>query len=177
MAKGVRTAEGDVCQVVGQHAPAHKARGIMYSRIQFADETAHAAAVMRRPGQSKARVPRRTAAHMPRNPRQALAAVEARGEKLAALEAVDKAAAGRLRADDAWMRAISRAQGVAVRDDVRLLKKTLAYKERAKDKRGEAWQKRQDDVKADQQARQERRENNIAKRRDAKREKRMAKRR
>lgn len=63
-----------------------------------------------------------------------------------------------------WQKAIALASGEKVRDDPKLLKKTIKRTEQQKKKSAEAWKARLEKVKQDEQNRIKKREENIRKR-------------
>lgn len=69
---------------------------------------------------------------------------------------------------DLWLNAKKRAHGERIRDDTSLLKKTLKRKDKAKQKSEKEWGERIDGVKKGQEARQKKREGNLAKRKEDK---------
>lgn len=97
----------------------------------------------------------------PKNPKQALQKLLSREEKINKLAAVDQTKAEALKKSDAWSKAIQKAQGAIVKDDARLLKRSIAKNEKAKEKRSDGWNKREKDVKESQMNRQKKRQENI----------------
>lgn len=89
----------------------------------------------------------------------------AREERLAKMdpEKADKAIE-----NDRWHHALLSARGEKVKDDVSLLKKTIARREREKKKSKREWDERIAKVEKSKEDRQKKREENIAKRRDEK---------
>jgi hypothetical protein len=67
-----------------------------------------------------------------------------------------------------WSRAILQAEGEKVRDDEKLLKKSLKLQNKRKKKSEKEWKERKDNVAKGIQARQTKREENLAKRREMK---------
>lgn len=109
----------------------------------------------------------------PKNPKQALQRIEARTEKLAELKQSDQAKYEAAQKSEAWAKAIQKAQGAIVKDDPRLLKKSIQRMDRAKEKRTAEWKARQKTVKDDQAARQQRRTDNLQARKDQKKDKKL----
>ncbi len=97
----------------------------------------------------------------PKNPKQALQKAEVRTAKIDALKAVDATKAEQLQKSEAWAKAIQKAQGLVIKDDPKLLKKSIHKMEKAKEKRTEKWENRQQAVKDSQGARQQKRQENI----------------
>jgi Surfeit locus protein 6 len=69
---------------------------------------------------------------------------------------------------DTWLAARRKLDGEKIKDDVSLLKRTLKRREKAKTKSSKEWRAREDGVKKSEEARQKKREGNLAKRRDEK---------
>ncbi|KAG0309235.1 surfeit locus protein, partial [Dissophora globulifera] len=65
--------------------------------------------------------------------------VEAHKEKMAALQVADPEKASALKEKDSWKKALQLAQGEKVKDDVKLLKKTIKREEVLKKKSGKEW--------------------------------------
>lgn len=97
----------------------------------------------------------------PKNPKQALQRLEARTKKLTALQATDEARAEQQLKNEAWSKAIQKAQGLQIKDDARLLKKAIAKEDKAKGRRTEKWEARQQAQKDAEAARQKKRQDNI----------------
>ncbi|RKO83083.1 surfeit locus protein 6-domain-containing protein, partial [Blyttiomyces helicus] len=86
---------------------------------------------------------------------------EAKKAKLAALKQSDTEAAAAIEESSTWSKLNKLASGEKVKDDVKLLKKSLKRKEKVKEKSSAAWQDRQNAVKKEQDAKQKKREENI----------------
>lgn len=95
-------------------------------------------------------------------------ALEAAEKKAARLARLDASKRQDIESKDAWLNAKKRAHGERVRDDASLLKKTLKRKEGAKLKSGREWNERAEGVKKGVEARQKKREENLAARKDGK---------
>ncbi|KAF9922689.1 hypothetical protein FBU30_007203 [Linnemannia zychae] len=93
--------------------------------------------------------------------------VEAHNEKLAALQAVDPEKANAMKEKDTWRKALQLAQGEKVKDDVKLLKKTIKREETFKKKSAKEWGERKSTVKKSKDLKQKKREENIKARIDA----------
>ena len=72
-----------------------------------------------------------------------------------------------------WDAAMRRAQGEKVRDDPKLLKKSLKRRQRAKKKSAQAWAEREKAVEEQRKGRQDKREQNLQQRATQKKEKRL----
>ncbi|KAI9375430.1 surfeit locus protein 6-domain-containing protein [Aspergillus egyptiacus] len=101
--------------------------------------------------------------HGPRDPASALKAAEAKKARLAALDEEKRAD---IEEKDMWLNAKKRAHGERVRDDTSLLKKALKRKESAKKRSEREWKERLDTVKQSKDMRQQKREENLRKRRE-----------
>ncbi|KAF9909110.1 hypothetical protein EC991_009020 [Linnemannia zychae] len=93
--------------------------------------------------------------------------VEAHNEKLAALQAADPEKANALKEKDTWRKALQLAQGEKVKDDVKLLKKTIKREETFKKKSAKEWGERKSTVTKGKDQKQKRREENLKSRIDA----------
>lgn len=101
----------------------------------------------------------------PSDPRTALQGAQRQESRLAALDPVKRADISQ---KDAWLHAKQRAEGVKVRDDTNLLKKTLKRKEKQKKKSEREWEERLARVDRAKADRQKKREANLAQRREEK---------
>lgn len=113
----------------------------------------------------------RKKALLPKNPKQALEAVQKGRDALAELQALDPKRAAAREEKDSWTKAISKAQGIAVRDDVKLLKRAIARQDKAKERGKKQWEKRQEKVKDEKMAKQKTRRENIESRKEGKKTK------
>jgi hypothetical protein len=101
----------------------------------------------------------------PSDPRTALDAAQRKHERLSAL---DDAKRADIEEKDAWLSAKKKAHGERVRDDTSLLKKALKRKEDQKQRSEKQWQDRVRAVEKGKQMRQQKREDNLRKRREEK---------
>lgn len=101
----------------------------------------------------------------PKDTKHALEAVEKKAARMASFDASKRQD---IESKDAWLNAKKRAHGERVRDDASLLKKTLKRKEGEKLKSGREWGERKDGVQRGIDARQKKREANLAARKDGK---------
>jgi len=104
----------------------------------------------------------------PKNPKQALQKVLARTERIQQIATTDAAKAAQMQRSDAWSKAIQKAQGLTIKDDPRLLKKSIQRLEKAKDRRAEGWKERKQATEDGQAMRQKKRTENIEARKEAK---------
>jgi hypothetical protein len=84
------------------------------------------------------------------------------------LSKMDPEKAGKAIENDRWHHALLSARGEKVKDDMSLLKKTIARREREKKKSKREWDERTAKVEKGKEDRQRKREENIAKRREEK---------
>ncbi|KAL6724725.1 hypothetical protein Aduo_019586 [Ancylostoma duodenale] len=94
--------------------------------------------------------------------------VEKREEKLEKLREAAPEQAAEFEDDIKWSRAVNKAQGVKVKDNLELLKKGLKRKEKMKEKRKEDWSKREMNLEREKSKKQEKRKENLQKRIDDK---------
>lgn len=105
---------------------------------------------------------------LPKNPIHALNKVQQRQAKVEELKVQDPKAAEAFLDHDAWSRAIDRAGGVAVRDDVKLLKRSMKRKEKKKEQGRKRWSRIKKKQNDEAKHRQARRRENLATRKDKK---------
>lgn len=86
---------------------------------------------------------------------------------MAALQVVDPEKASALKEKDTWRKALQLAQGEKVKDDVKLLKKTIKREETFKKKSSKEWGERKSTVSKQKDNKQKRREENLKSRIDA----------
>lgn len=151
-------------------APAVMDGDLSFSQVSF--ETTHAPDPQRKNKYA-----------LPNDPKSALAALEARQRREEAkiqkrIESGQDAAQVREAAQESerWGKALAAAEGVKIRDNVHALKQTIKRRERTKEKSTKAWYVRDADPRNDrrrleqeaQAAKQKRRMENLAARREAK---------
>lgn len=76
-----------------------------------------------------------------------------------------------LKEQDAWNNVLAKAEGVKVKDNVELLKKTIARKERQKKVSATKWEERKIILEKSKKEKQEKRTNNLLKKKQEKKEK------
>ena len=86
---------------------------------------------------------------------------------MAALQVADPEKASALKEKDTWRKALQLAQGEKVKDDVKLLKKTIKREETFKKKSSKEWGERKSTVSKQKDNKQKRREENLKSRIDA----------
>uniref|UniRef100_A0A1I7ZVW7 SURF6 domain-containing protein n=1 Tax=Steinernema glaseri TaxID=37863 RepID=A0A1I7ZVW7_9BILA len=91
---------------------------------------------------------------------------EKRKERIESVREKNPEKAERIEDNIRWSNAMSRAEGVKVKDDIGLLKKSLKRKEKMKEQKKKKWSHREKQVKADEEKKQQKRETNLQKRRD-----------
>ncbi|KAI8366685.1 surfeit locus protein 6-domain-containing protein [Radiomyces spectabilis] len=111
----------------------------------------------------------------PSDAKSQLKKAEAMQEKLEKLKSEDKTKAEDLAQKSEWQKAIAMATGVKVKDDVKLLKKTVKRQEKIKVKSAKEWSDRKQKVKDDEQRKIKKRQDNIQARIDAKKAKKTGK--
>lgn len=114
---------------------------------------------------------RRSKDRLPKDPKQALAVVEKRRMELEERRKNDPEGAKSVEESLKWSAAIRRAQGVTIKDDVRLLKKAAARRDARKAVSEREWKERAKDISKQTAEKQKKRQANIQARIDAKREK------
>lgn len=76
-----------------------------------------------------------------------------------------------LKERDAWNNVLAKAEGVKVKDNVELLKKSIARKERQKKISKNKWEERKNTLEKTKKEKQDKRKNNLLKRKQEKKEK------
>jgi hypothetical protein len=76
-----------------------------------------------------------------------------------------------LKEHDAWKNILAKAEGIKVKDNVELLKKTIARKERQKKVSKNKWDERKDILEKTKKEKQDKRTNNLLKKKQEKKEK------
>ncbi|KAF9930881.1 surfeit locus protein, partial [Modicella reniformis] len=93
---------------------------------------------------------------------------EAHKEKITALQTADPEKASALKEKDTWKKALQLAQGEKVKDDIKLLKKTIKREEVLKKKSSKEWGERKSSVKKSKDQKQKKREENLKARMESK---------
>lgn len=104
---------------------------------------------------------------LPKDPKHALVALEKKRAALKGLAAENPQAAAAVSQKNAWSRAIDKAQGVSVRDDARLLKKSLARKQKAKERGKKRWAEHKQNIEEERHSKAKKRRDNIQARKEA----------
>lgn len=110
-----------------------------------------------------------------KNYRQLLERLQARQARLEELRDRDAGQAQELEAKMRWTNLLYKAEGVRIRDDERRLQEALKRKEKRRAQRQRAWEKRTAHVVGKMQQRQDRRRQNLRKKKAAKAERRLEK--
>ena len=105
------------------------------------------------------------------DPKSALQKLEAEKTKLQKLKESDPEKAAALEFKLQAKKALQKAQGVSVKDNEALLKKSIARREKEKEKSRQLWEKKKSDLKISQDERQAKRNENIQARIEAKKAK------
>ena len=111
-------------------------------------------------------------ARLPKDPHVALKKVQKQHEKLVNIRSSDPKKATELEERVAWSKAIDKAQGIAVRDDPKLLKRAARRREKQKEKGKERWDERQEKIRKEKTRKQEKRRENIENKKQAKKDRR-----
>ncbi|KAL4788251.1 surfeit locus protein 6-domain-containing protein [Aspergillus varians] len=101
-------------------------------------------------------------------PRDAASALKAAEAKQARIAALDEEKRADIEEKDMWLNAKKRAHGERVRDDTSLLKKALKRRETAKKRSEREWKDRLESVTKGKDMKQQKREDNLRKRREGK---------
>lgn len=100
-----------------------------------------------------------------KDPKKVLEQLKQRKEKLKELEqSGEKEKAEEMKEKEAWKAALAKAGGEKVKDDPDLLKKTIKRQEQKKKQSSKKWESRVENVKKGIRERQDKRQDNIAKR-------------
>ena len=106
-----------------------------------------------------------TTSNPKKDPKAALASIQKQKEKLKKME--DKGEteiAKNMKESSAWTKALDKTEGVKVKDDVGLLKKSIKKQEQKKKSSAKKWTERRGDEKKKKDERQQKRTDNIKKR-------------
>jgi len=108
----------------------------------------------------------------PKDPKAALNKIKKHKEKLQSLEAIGKTNRVKtIEEKTAWSAAMAKAEGVKVKDDVDLLKKSIKRMDQKKKKSKEKWESRKEGEEKRKNFKQQKRTDNIAKRKQDKKAK------
>ncbi|KAI7896170.1 surfeit locus protein 6-domain-containing protein [Mucor mucedo] len=97
----------------------------------------------------------------PTDAKTQLKMLEAKQEKLEKMKGEDKSKAEELMEKEEWNKVLALATGEKLKDDTKLLKKTIKRQEKLKNKSGQEWNKRIEKVKYDEKKHIKKREENI----------------
>ena len=101
--------------------------------------------------------------------------MEKRKEKEKSLESTDTKAAVAFKEKNQWKSALQKAEGVKVKDDAELIKKSVKRQQKMKQRSGKKWEERKERTEKMQQDKQDKRHANIKKRKETKTSKKIAK--
>lgn len=107
------------------------------------------------------------------DPKQALQKLQAQQDKMAKLRATDAEKAAALEEKLQLKKALAKAEGVSIKDDINLLKKTIQRREKEKSKSRDTWSQKKNEQQEAEAKRQAKRNENIQSRIDAKKNKKM----
>ncbi|KAJ2785318.1 hypothetical protein GGI15_001969 [Coemansia interrupta] len=100
--------------------------------------------------------------------RQQLAKIESKNKELDELRKTDSEKADRIEAKDKWSKALNQAKGEKVKDDVKLLRKTVKRMDQQKAKSSREWTERKNQLETKMKERALKRDANVKARVDAK---------
>jgi len=100
--------------------------------------------------------------------KQLLDKAEKKQSKLELLQETDIEKANKMKKDISWDRVLKKAEGVKLKDDTTLLKKSIKRKEKLKDKSAKKWNERVESVEKKKDEKQKLRKQNIKEKRDEK---------
>jgi len=106
-----------------------------------------------------------------RNYKNLIAKAEQRQKKIEGLKDTDASKAKELVEKHAWQNALEKAEGHKIKDDPKLLKKSLKRKEKMKAKSKKQWDARKEQQKKQMEDKQKRRQKNLKERAEAKKKK------
>ncbi|RPA84382.1 SURF6-domain-containing protein [Ascobolus immersus RN42] len=129
-----------------------------FSSVVFDD----GAAVTRTPGQSSTPFAPGTVNKRKKGPSDAYTALQKISAKKSRIENMPEEKKAAIEEKETWAKAVKHAAGEKVRDDEKLLKKTLKRQEKQKKKSTKEWGDRKEGVQKSQDARIKKREENIA---------------
>lgn len=98
---------------------------------------------------------------------------EKKKEKLEKLKNMDPEKAELVVEKEKWKKVIQKSEGIKLKDDPKLLQKTLKKEEKKKKKNTKVWKQRTDETEKRKEARQEKRNKNIQKRKKEKRDRKL----
>lgn len=102
--------------------------------------------------------------------------IERENDKIADLEAKGKDdEAAKTRMNKLWRSALQRSEGMKVKDDATLIKKSIKKSYKMKEQHKKRWKERRDEVEGVMKKKQEKRRRNINKRKDVKKAKKIKK--
>ena len=110
-----------------------------------------------------------------KNYKKLLEKVQQNKEKLNHLEQTDSGKAESLKQKQQWKSVLQKAEGVRVKDNPDLIKKSIKKREKRKEKSKKDWKDRQDKVDKKVKERQDKRQHNIKKKKDGRINKKIAK--
>ena len=126
---------------------------MLYSKIDFGNELE-----VELGEKKKAKVPKA------KKIKKLLSEVEQKQEKLEKLKEINPEKAAKLEEEDAWAKAMDKSEGTKVKDDSKLLKKSIKRRETMKQRSRAKWAERTEKLNEKMNKRQEIRKRNIANR-------------
>lgn len=96
-------------------------------------------------------------------------------EKLEKLEETDSSAAKNYKQKQQWQNVLKKAEGVKIKDNPEMIKKSIKKREKRKEKSQKEWKSRQENVDSKIKHKQDKRQSNIKKKKDSRINKKIAK--
>ncbi|XP_037348845.1 surfeit locus protein 6 [Talpa occidentalis] len=157
-------------------APSDQAQGppgLLFNKVEVGDDGPASQAQRRK--EKRQKVKGNLTPLSGRNYRQLLERLQARRERLEELRERDAGQARALEAKMQWTNLLYKAEGVKIRDDEQRLQDALRRKEKRRAQRQRRWEKRTAQVVEKMQQRQDRRRQNLRRKKAAKAERRLEK--
>ncbi|TKC51739.1 hypothetical protein EI555_013313 [Monodon monoceros] len=155
------------------HEEAQVQAGLLFNKVEVSEEEPGSKAQRRK--EKRQKLKGNLTPLTGRNYRQLLERLQARRARLEELRDQDAGQARELEAKMQWTNLLYKAEGVKIRDDEHLLQEALKRKEKRRAQRQRAWEKRTAHVLGKMQQRQDRRRQNLRKKKAARAERRLEK--
>ncbi|XP_026960144.1 surfeit locus protein 6 isoform X2 [Sagmatias obliquidens] len=155
------------------HEEAQAQSGLLFNKVEVSEEEPGSKAQRRK--EKRQKLKGNLTPLTGRNYRQLLERLQARQARLEELRDQDAGQARELEAKMQWTNLLYKAEGVKIRDDEHLLQEALKRKEKRRAQRQRAWEKRTAHVLGKMQQRQDRRRQNLRKKKAARAERRLEK--
>ncbi|XP_033271224.1 surfeit locus protein 6 isoform X2 [Orcinus orca] len=155
------------------HEEAQAQPGLLFNKVEVSEEEPGSKAQRRK--EKRQKLKGNLTPLTGRNYRQLLERLQARRARLEELRDQDAGQARELEAKMQWTNLLYKAEGVKIRDNEHLLQEALKRKEKRRAQRQRAWEKRTAHVLGKMQQRQDRRRQNLRKKKAARAERRLEK--